>query len=101
MALGRPSKRDCHEIDYDAFRSLVRHFLTDDFVDVGGGLIVNPEAGEVFTLTRDEKKKLVAIAAEENSGKVPFVQRRLRGRYTGNRPGSNGMPLTRAPTAFL
>lgn len=72
VALGLPIKKDCHEIDYDAFRNLVRHFLTDDFVGVGGGLIVNPEAGEVFTLTRDEKKKLVAIAAEENSGKVPL-----------------------------
>ena len=72
VALGLPIQEDGHTIDYEAFRGLVRHFLTDDFVDIGGGLIVNPEAGEVFTLTRDEKKKLVAIAAEENNGKVPL-----------------------------
>lgn len=72
VALGLPIKEDCYEIDYDAFRKLVRYFLTDDFVGIGGGLIVNPEAGEIFTMTRDEKKKIMAIAAEETNGKIPI-----------------------------
>ncbi|QQO09103.1 dihydrodipicolinate synthase family protein [Breznakiella homolactica] len=72
VALGLPIKEDCHTIDYEAFRSLVRYFLTDDFIGIGGGLIVNPEAGEIFTMTREEKRKIMAIAAEENNGKVPM-----------------------------
>lgn len=73
VALGLPIKEDCYTIDYDAFRQLVRYFLTDDFVNFGGSMIVNPEAGEIFTLSRDEKRKLMNIAAEETNGKVPLI----------------------------
>jgi dihydrodipicolinate synthase/N-acetylneuraminate lyase len=72
VALGLPVKDDCYTIDYEAYRKLVRYFLTDDFVGIGGALIINPEAGEVFTMSREEKRKLVAIAAEENNHKVPI-----------------------------
>lgn len=72
VALGLPIKEDCYEIDFEAFRKLVRYFLTDDFVGIGGSMIVLPEAGEIFTLSRDEKQKVIAIAAEENNGKVPM-----------------------------
>lgn len=72
VALGLPFKDDCRTIDYENFRSVVRYFLTDDFIDLGGSLIVNAEAGELFTLTREEKKRLTVIVAEEVNGRVPF-----------------------------
>ncbi len=72
VALGLPVKEDCYTIDYEAYRELIRYFLTDDFVQMGGSIIVNPEAGEIFTMSRDEKKKLLSIAVEEAQGKVPL-----------------------------
>ena len=36
------------------------------------GIIINPEAGEIFYLTREEKRRNVEIALEEVNGKVPI-----------------------------
>ena len=71
-ALVVPYKEGTFDVDYDAFRKLVRYFLQDKFVEAKGGLIVNPEAGEVFYLTYEEKKRLVEIAVEEVQGKMPI-----------------------------
>jgi len=35
-----------------------------------GGLCINPEAGEIFYLTRQEKRRVLEIAMEEAHGKV-------------------------------
>ena len=67
-----PYKSGTFEVDYDAYRKLIRYFLQPKFVDAGGGIIVNPEAGEIFYLSYEEKKKIVEIAVEEVAHKVPL-----------------------------
>jgi len=60
------------KIDEDAYRSFIRYFLHEDrFVRIGG-LCINPEAGEIFYLTRAEKRRVLEIAMEEAHGKVPI-----------------------------
>ena len=59
-------------IDEPQFRRLLRYFLdtaahVDDF-----GIIVNPEAGEVFYLAPDEQARVVEIAVDEVRGAVPL-----------------------------
>jgi 4-hydroxy-tetrahydrodipicolinate synthase len=72
VAVVVPYKKGSWEIDYEAFRKLLRYFLQPKFVEAGGAIIVNPEAGEIFYLTYEEKKKIVEIAVEEVAGKVPL-----------------------------
>jgi dihydrodipicolinate synthase/N-acetylneuraminate lyase len=57
-------------IDEQGYRRLLRYFLQPRFRDVGG-ICVNPEAGEVFYLSRSEKRRLVEIAVEEVDGAMP------------------------------
>lgn len=60
-----------YEIDEHGVRRLVRYFLDNpEFAEVGG-LIVNPEAGENYYLTRAEKQRVLAVALEEVNGKMP------------------------------
>ena len=59
------------DIDEHALRKFLRYFMQPKFVNAGGAIIINPVAGEIFFLTREEKKKVVKIAVEECSGKVP------------------------------
>lgn len=66
-----PYKAGTFEVDYDAYRQLVRYFLQPKFLNAGGAYIANPEAGEVFYLTYEEKKRIVEIAVEEINGKMP------------------------------
>ncbi|MBK5962201.1 hypothetical protein CCR97_29005 [Rhodoplanes elegans] len=62
------------KIDEAAYRRFLRHFLDNErFVRMGGGLCINPEAGEIFYLTRAEKRRVLEIAQEENNGKVPLI----------------------------
>jgi len=42
-----PYKKGSWEIDYDAFRKLLRYLSAAEIVDAGGAIIVNPEAGEI------------------------------------------------------
>jgi 4-hydroxy-tetrahydrodipicolinate synthase len=58
------------EIDEAGFRRLLQYFLQPRFRDLGG-ICVNPEAGEVFYLTRAEKRRLVEIALEGTNGRMP------------------------------
>ena len=57
VALVLPYKDGGSGIDYDAYKSLIARFLDPKFVDAGGGIIVNPEAGEIFYLSREEKRQ--------------------------------------------
>jgi len=66
-----PYKENSCEIDEEAYRKLLRYFLQPKFVDAGGAIIVNPEAGEMFYLSREEKRRTLEIAMEECGGKVP------------------------------
>ena len=65
---------DKMEIDEVAYRKFLRHFLKNErFVRMGGGLCINPEAGEIFYLTRAEKRRALEIAMEEINGQVPVI----------------------------
>jgi dihydrodipicolinate synthase/N-acetylneuraminate lyase len=57
-------------LDEAGYRRLIRYFLQPRFRSVGG-LCVNPEAGEIFYLSRAEKRRVVEIAVEEVSGAMP------------------------------
>ena len=58
------------KIDETAYRDLIQYFLQERFRSVGG-LIANPEAGEVYYLTREEKRRVAEIAVREARGKLP------------------------------
>ncbi len=60
-------------IDEQAFRSYVRYFADDVRFAADGGLCINPEAGEIFYLTREEKRRVLEIAMEEAHGKLPII----------------------------
>lgn len=64
--------KENYEVDEQALRKLLRYFLQPKFVAAGGGIIINPEAGEIFYLTREQKRRNVEIAMEEVQGKVPL-----------------------------
>jgi len=59
------------EVDEQALRELLRYYMKPEFRESGGGIIINPEAGELFYLNREEKRRNVEIAMEECGGKVP------------------------------
>jgi 4-hydroxy-tetrahydrodipicolinate synthase len=62
------------KVDESAYRKFLQHFLKNEkFVRMGGGLCINPEAGEIFYLTRAEKRRVLEIAMEEINGKVPVI----------------------------
>jgi 4-hydroxy-tetrahydrodipicolinate synthase len=59
------------EVDEGQLRKFLQYFLAPKFLDAGVGIIINPEAGEVFYLSREEKLRNVRIALEEVNGRVP------------------------------
>ena len=61
---------DSGKIDEAAYRRLMRYFLQGRFREVGG-IIANPEAGEIYYLTRQEKRRVMEIAVEEAAGRMP------------------------------
>lgn len=61
------------KIDEPAYRRFIQYFLRDPRFVASGGLCVNPEAGEIFYLTREEKRRVLEIAMEEAHGKVPII----------------------------
>jgi len=61
------------KIDEQAYRRYVRYFADDPRFAREGGLCVNPEAGEIFYLTRAEKRRVLEIAMEEACGKLPII----------------------------
>lgn len=64
---------DTYEVDEAAWRHLLRYFLRQPAVIERGGLCINPEAGEIFYLSREEKRRVLEIAMEEASGKLPII----------------------------
>ena len=60
-------------IDEQAYRRYVCYFADDKRFTKEGGLCINPEAGEIFYLTRQEKRRILEIAMEEAHGKLPII----------------------------
>src|SRR5262245_26176471 len=54
VATVTPYKPGTEDIDYNAYRSFVRYFAQPKFINANGGILVTPEAGEVFYLTTQE-----------------------------------------------
>jgi len=69
-AVVTPYKED-GEVDEAAMRKFLQYFMQPKFVNAGGGILINPEAGEIFYLSRKEKRRNVEIAMEECGGKIP------------------------------
>lgn len=61
------------KVDEQAFRRFIRHWADDSAFAAQGGLCINPEAGEIFYLTREEKRRVLEIAMEEAAGKLPVI----------------------------
>lgn len=72
VAMVNPYKLGTFELDEKCLRSLVRYFI-DGAGDASIGLIVNPEAGEIFYMSRQEKRRTVEIVLDEAAGAVPVV----------------------------
>lgn len=72
IAMVNPWKTGTYELDEPALRRLVRYFLKQG-EGHNIGLIVNPEAGELFYMTREEKKTVTRIVMEEVQGEVPVL----------------------------
>ncbi len=64
---------DTTEIDEEAYRRFLRGFLTDANLEAGLAVIANPEAGEIFYLSREEKRRVVEITLEEVDGRAPVL----------------------------
>jgi 4-hydroxy-tetrahydrodipicolinate synthase len=60
------------KIDEAAYRRYIQYFLREPRFVLAGGLCINPEAGQIFYLTRAEKRRVLEIAMEEAHGKVPI-----------------------------
>lgn len=61
------------KVDEAAWRRLLQYFLSQPRILEHGGLCINPEAGEIFYLTRDEKRRVLEIAMEEVQGRIPVI----------------------------
>ena len=64
---------DTSEIDEEGYRRFLRTFLTDENLEAGLSVIANPEAGEIFYLSREEKRRVVEITLEEVAGRAPVL----------------------------
>jgi hypothetical protein len=47
--------------------------VTDENIKEGLAVIANPEAGELFALERDERRRIVQICVEVAAGRCPIV----------------------------
>ncbi|KAF2229007.1 aldolase [Viridothelium virens] len=64
---------DPYTIDYENYRSFIHRFMKDEYLEQGIAIIANPEAGELFTLEREERKKVLQICIEEAAGRCPVI----------------------------
>ena len=71
VAIVTPHKDNTYDPDEAQLRKFLQFFLQPQYVDAGIGIIINPEAGEIFYLSREEKRRNVEIAIDEVKGKVP------------------------------
>ncbi|WP_341317551.1 dihydrodipicolinate synthase family protein [Paraburkholderia sp. IMGN_8] len=59
--------------DEEGIRRLVQHFVRNPDFKRRGGLVANAEAGDVFYLSRIEKRRVLEIILEEADGQVPVL----------------------------
>jgi dihydrodipicolinate synthase/N-acetylneuraminate lyase len=71
VAIITPFKDGTYDPDEAQLREFLRFFLQPNYVEAGIGIIINPEAGEIFYLDREEKRRNVEIAIDEVKGGVP------------------------------
>ncbi len=71
VAIVTPHKDNTYDPDEAQLRKFLRFFLQPEYIEAGMGIVINPEAGEVFYLSREEKRRNVEIAIDEVKGKVP------------------------------
>ena len=72
IAMVNPWQPNTYRLDEPALRRLVQYFLkAGEGHNIG--LIVNPEAGELFYMSREEKKRVTRIVMEEVGGRVPVL----------------------------
>ncbi len=60
-------------IDEEGYRSFLRRILTPEYLEAGVAVIANPEAGELFTLDYEERKRVVQIVLDETAGRAPVL----------------------------
>jgi 4-hydroxy-tetrahydrodipicolinate synthase len=70
IAMVNPWQLGNYRLDEPALRCLVRYFI-EQGKGHNIGLIVNPEAGELFHMSREGKKTVARIVLEESDGRVP------------------------------
>lgn len=70
VAMVTPLNND-ETIDEKGFRKLLNYFIEAHETIQDLALIVNPEAGEVFTLSPEEQLKVITIALEETARRLP------------------------------
>lgn len=56
-----------------AKKCLLDFIVQDEYLEQGIAIIANPEAGELFTLERDERRKVLQICIEEAAGRCPVI----------------------------
>lgn len=72
VAMVNPYSAGSYDLDETSLRKLVRYFIEGaDGAEIG--LIVNPEAGEIFYMSRAEKRRALEIVLDEAKGRVPVV----------------------------
>ena len=71
VAIVTPYKDNTYDIDEGQLRAFLRYFMQKKYVDAGIGIIINPEAGEIFYMSREEKRRNVEIALDVVKGRVP------------------------------
>ena len=72
-ALVTAFKPDGLEVDEEAYRKLVRYYTTNKyFMETKGSLVVNPEAGEIFYLSAEERRCLIRIVMKERPSEMPI-----------------------------
>lgn len=59
-----------YEIDEEAFRTHARYLAT---IDGMTGIVVNPHAGEVYSLSKEERLKVLRLTVEELKGRSNIV----------------------------
>src|SRR5919108_489395 len=60
-------------VDWAGYRKLLRVFLTPENIEAGVAIIANPEAGEIFTLDREERKQAISVVLDEVAGRTPVL----------------------------
>lgn len=72
LAILTPYKDHTDTPDEVQLRAFLRQLLQPKYIDSGLGLIINPEAGEVAYLSKEEKRRNAEIAVDEIKGRIPI-----------------------------